>query len=95
METHDTQLFQKFNTEMLFMPKLSGFIWQECILSELSDQLSWFLHSTLQAHTYCVLCKVQLDFFRLKCDPVSFLPGTQGLFGDDDFEAHCAFLKWF
>lgn len=51
METHDTQLFQKFNTEMLFMPKLSGFIWQECILSELSDQLSWFLHSTLQAHT--------------------------------------------
>lgn len=54
METHDTQLFQKFNTKMLFMLKLSGFIWQECILSELSDQLSWFLHSTLQAHTYSV-----------------------------------------
>ena len=51
METHDTQLFQKFNTKMLFMLKLSGFIWQECVLSELSDQLSLFLRATLQAHT--------------------------------------------
>lgn len=54
MEVYDTQLFQKFNTKMLFMPKLSGFIWQQCILSELSDQLSWFLRSTLQAHLYSV-----------------------------------------
>lgn len=54
MKTHDTQLFQKFNAKMLFMLKLSGFIWQECISSELSDQLSWFLHSTLQAHMYSV-----------------------------------------
>ena len=54
MDIYDTQLFQKFNTKMLFMPKLSGFIWQECILSKLSDQLSWFLHSTLQAHMYSV-----------------------------------------
>lgn len=32
------------------------FIWQECILSELPDQLSWFLHSTLQAYTYSARC---------------------------------------
>lgn len=54
MEACDTQLFQKLNAKILFMPKLSGLIWQEYILSELSDQLSWFLHSTLQARAYSV-----------------------------------------
>lgn len=68
------------------------FIWQECILSELPDQLSWLLHSTLQAYTCSA--KVQLDCLRLKCDPVSLLPCLQGLFREDVFEAWCACLRW-
>lgn len=56
MEAYDIEGFQKVNTKMLFMPTLSGFIWQGCILSELSDQLSWFSHSTLQTYTYSVVC---------------------------------------
>lgn len=56
MEAYDIEGFQKVNTKMLFMPTLSGVIWQGWILSELSDQLSWFSHSTLQTYTYSVVC---------------------------------------